>query len=143
MDESTQGELRRFDAADNGGPAFKHQAPEAGFRKGRRSDQAVVSRAGHDNVETFRRGRRLPRHGIQRRECKGSKRCAFHESTPGDSTHPGPPAAIQFQVGSSIPLQSLLPFKCFVNPICSVPKATRSCTCDENVSTEVEVAYDC
>jgi hypothetical protein len=48
-------------------------------------------------------------------------------------------------VGSSYLVQSLLPFKRFVNPICSASQAANPCVSiqDENVSAKVEVAYDC
>jgi hypothetical protein len=118
--ESAQGELRRFNAAAHGGPAFEHHAPKSGFRQICGSDQAVVSRARYDNVETIRLGRRLPRHGIERRKRQRSKRRALHESAPCDSAHPVPPATNRFQVGSSVQVRSLLPFKRFVNQICSV-----------------------
>jgi hypothetical protein len=54
-----------------------------------------------------------------------------------------PPAANRFQVGSSVQVQSLLPFKRFVNHICSALSLAHRHTNDENIREEVEVAYDC
>jgi hypothetical protein len=62
MDESAQSELRGFDAAAHRRSALEHYAAKTGFRQIRRRDQAVVSRAGNDNIKAFRRGR-LPRQG--------------------------------------------------------------------------------
>jgi hypothetical protein len=40
-------------------------------------------------------------------------------------------------------VQSLLPFKRFVNHICSALSLAHRHTNDENIREEVEVAYDC
>jgi hypothetical protein len=56
---------------------------------------------------------------------------------------PVPTALNRFQVGSSVQVQSLLPFKRFVNHICSALSLAHPHTNDENVRKEVEVAYDC
>jgi hypothetical protein len=56
---------------------------------------------------------------------------------------PVPLAANRFQVGSSFAVQSMLPFKRFVNHICPAPWLLHPYSIDENIPMEDDVAYDC
>ena len=147
MDESAQGELRRFYAAADGWAPFQNHAAKSGFRQVRRGDQAVVSGARNDDVETVRGGRTVaPRHSANV-SAKRSKRRAFHESTPGDSAHTfpnyGPPTTNLFQVGQAFQVLSLFQFKSFVNHISPAPRTFAPMLGDKNISAQDRLAYDC
>ena len=60
MLKSAQGQLRRFDVTAHRRPSLQHDTTKAGFHKIRRSDQAIVSGAGNNNIESIGGSRFLP-----------------------------------------------------------------------------------
>jgi len=53
VNKSAQSELRRFNAAAHGRTALQHDDAKSRLRQIRSSDQTVVSRSGHDDIEAI------------------------------------------------------------------------------------------
>ena len=119
-------ELRRFDAAAHGGPAFEHHAAKAGFRKIRRGDQAVVPRARHHNIETIRRQPPAAPWRLSGDKRQRSKRRALHESTPCDSAHPCLLQRIDFRWGQAFRCRACCCLNVLSINIC--PASAASCS---------------
>src|SRR5579872_420536 len=84
--ESGQANLLRLRAAANSRPPFQNEHSEAGLRKIRGADQAVVPGSRHYEVEAIARRwllRQAKRSEGQRRERRG----ALYESTSSDFAH--------------------------------------------------------